>query len=253
MSKQNNLSQAAEEEVGPQQNLSITPNTTFDWLIYADATFAGLSILIPIPIIDWIFETIFRRRMIKTIAARRDQQLAPEVVRMLQRDSKTTKDCWAACLSFPLWATIQLAKSISRKILYFLTVKESSDMINYYWHQAFLMDYMITAQHLDITTAESAHQALFEVLDSITTSPLSQLAGKLTEGLHRVFRTLRRARRGKADKFIDHVQAEMAQYWPDFEDYFDALAAQYEKSYQQLIKQKQDSLIDEQNNNGLIL
>ena len=42
------------------QPLPPQPNTTFDWLIYADATFAGLSVLIPIPIIDWIFENIFR-------------------------------------------------------------------------------------------------------------------------------------------------------------------------------------------------
>ena len=40
-------------------NLSTLPR--FDWLRYADATFAGLALLIPIPLLDVAFECFFRR------------------------------------------------------------------------------------------------------------------------------------------------------------------------------------------------
>ena len=32
---------------------------SFDWPMYADATFAGLSLLVPIPLLDWVFEQFF--------------------------------------------------------------------------------------------------------------------------------------------------------------------------------------------------
>jgi hypothetical protein len=37
--------------------------TDFDWLVYADATFAGLAILLPFPFVDSWLEGYFRRRM----------------------------------------------------------------------------------------------------------------------------------------------------------------------------------------------
>lgn len=51
------------------------PATQFDWQIYADTTFAGLSLLILIPLLDVAFEWFFRRRMAHTIA-RRNQPFA---------------------------------------------------------------------------------------------------------------------------------------------------------------------------------
>jgi len=45
--------------------------TEFDWIIYADATFAGLALLLPIPFVDGLIEAYFRRRMPGDIARRR--------------------------------------------------------------------------------------------------------------------------------------------------------------------------------------
>ncbi|HMR66443.1 MAG TPA: hypothetical protein PKE64_20720, partial [Anaerolineae bacterium] len=50
--------------------------TDFDWGVYADATMAGLAVLVPIPILDWLLEEIFRRRMPQAIARQRGQRLS---------------------------------------------------------------------------------------------------------------------------------------------------------------------------------
>ena len=47
---------------------SVIRSSGFDWRIYADATCAGLSVLIPLPFVDTAFETVFRRRIPGTIA-----------------------------------------------------------------------------------------------------------------------------------------------------------------------------------------
>lgn len=51
------------------------PQTAFEWPIYADATFAGLAVLFPIPLLDWALEEYFRRRMPRTIARYRHHTL----------------------------------------------------------------------------------------------------------------------------------------------------------------------------------
>src|SRR5918997_6943650 len=101
-------------------------DTAFDWAIYADATFAGLSVLIPIPLLDWVFEQFFRRRMLPTIAQRQGRQLPPAVRAQLNRSSGS---CLSTCLTAPLVATFWLLKSVSRKLLYFLTIKDATDQL----------------------------------------------------------------------------------------------------------------------------
>ena len=44
---------------------------TFDWIIYRDATLAGLAALLPVPYVDDAIEGRFRRQMPTSIAARR--------------------------------------------------------------------------------------------------------------------------------------------------------------------------------------
>ena len=128
------------------------PRTEFDWGIYADATFAGLAVLIPIPIVD------------------------------------------------------------------------------YYWHRAFLLDYMLLAGHLDDEeAAHLARQAMEQVLDTATTSPLIHLARQVAASPRHILRTLRRARQGSEDEVIQQKRSQMQQRWADFEDYLRTLAAQYDR------------------------
>jgi hypothetical protein len=208
------------------------PRTGFDWAIYSDATLAGLAILIPLPIVDSMFEQFFRRRIPATIARRHGRVLDAAVIAALNKDERS---CLAACLTFPITATVWLIKRIFRKILYFLTVKEATDQISQYWQRAFLIDYMIPLGHLDNTaSAAIARQALDRVLQA-RSSPLTQFARQIIPGTRSIWRSLRRARQGNEDVVIQQTRAEMNQSWGNFDAYFRTLARQYEQAYQEIL------------------
>lgn len=214
-----------------------TPQTRFDWLLYADATFAALALLIPIPYLDSLLETIFRRRMLKTIAwrnGRSDAQvpLPRDVVREVHR-SRTPwlQGCLVALVSFP----VRLLKRLSRKLLYVLTVKEATDRLNAYWHRAFLLDYMIRRGDLDdLVTAVPALRALEATVKAQAQSPMTQLAGQVLQGAHHVLRTIFRwLRRRQEDDVAQQARATMAANWADFAAYLDEVARQYEQALRQ--------------------
>ncbi len=201
----------------------------FDWIVYSDATFAGFAILIPIPLLDVAFEQFFRRRMPRNIARRNGLQLSPRMQIELNRGRFS---CLQTCLMAPILLTLLLLKRIFRTILYFLTIKESSDLLSLYWHRAFLLDYMCKAGYLDDEeTGFIAAEALREILDTITTSPLTQLAKQVIALPHQILRSLRRVRQGKTDEDIEKTRNLMARTWDSFSDYFIELADQYDQTF----------------------
>lgn len=201
----------------------------FDWIVYSDATFAGLAILIPIPLLDVAFEQFFRRRMPRIIGRQNGMKLSPRIQMELNRGRFS---CLQSCVMAPILLTLLLLKRIFRTILYFLTIKESSDLLSLYWHRAFLLDYMCKVGHLqDEETATIAAEALREILDSITTSPLTQLAKQVIALPHHILRSLRRVRQGKTDADIEKTRNLMARTWDNFSDYFIELAEQYDQTF----------------------
>ena len=79
----------------------------FDWPVYADATFAGLAILIPMPLLDVVFEQFFRRRMPRNIARRNGMQLSPRMQIELNRGQFS---CLQSCFMAPILLTLLLLK-----------------------------------------------------------------------------------------------------------------------------------------------
>lgn len=207
----------------------VQPRTQFDWNIYGDATFAGLSALVPLPFLDTLFEAYFRRRMPRVIARNRDRRLSTAVLKEINRSS----DSWLrGCLIFAITFIPRLLVKLSRKLLYFLTVKEATDKLSYYWHRAFLLDYLTLSGHLDeLQSAAVAKQALEQTLSGLETSPVQQLAGRIVNRSGRILRTLRRARRGTEDESIREDKSIMARNWSSFSTYFESLAEQYDSLY----------------------
>lgn len=214
------------------------PETQFDWLLYADATFAALSLLIPVPFLDTLFESFFRRRMVKTIARRngRSPENNAALPRAVQREIHRSRTPWyRGCLSAPLVYPIRLLKRLSRKLLYVFTIKEATDSLNASWHRAFLLDYMVRRGDLDaMETAVPALKAMDITIKSQAQSPMTQLAGQVLHsarrGARHVLRTiLRWLRRGQEDDVVQQTRATMAARWPDFADYFAGVATQYEQ------------------------
>ena len=207
------------------------PSTKFDWAIYADATFAGLAILIPIPLVDVFFEWIFRRRIPQAIAKRNGRRLNRETVFFLNNQPRN----WWGCLLWPLALTLLFLKRLFRTILYFLTVKEASDKLSYYWHKAFLINYMLQRGDLDNErVARLAAEAMFRVLGEITTSPLLKLAQEVVAGANHVLRMTWHWRRRQNDPALQRTRAEIADTWNSYAQYFRILAAHYVETFEQM-------------------
>ena len=211
------------------------PRTKFDWLIYANATFAGLSILIPIPLLDVLFEHIFRRRMPGAIGKRNGRSLPKETIAELNR---LPPSCLQTCLGWPILILFTFLKRLYRTILYFLTIKDATDSLGHYWHRAFLLDHMMRAGYVDDpATVPLAAEALRQILDEITTSPLSQLATDVVASVRHIFSSLRRViRRGEEDEMVMQTKERMATIWSSYDSYFAEVAIRYEARYAQLLE-----------------
>lgn len=205
------------------------PVAEFDWRIYADATFAGLAVLIPIPLLDLLFEWIFRRRMPKAIAKRNGRLLDP----ILRKELNRTPLSCLALIFWPITLTLEFLKRLFRTVLYFLTIKEATDKLSYYWHRAFLMDYMMRHGLLDDDeTAFTAIITLNQLLDTTSTSPVLQLAQQIVALPTHIFRTLRRLlRRQDEDETVVETKTLMAQRWQQYESYWQELASRYDSTF----------------------
>lgn len=141
-----------------------------------------------------------------------------------------------------------LIKRISKKILYFLTIKEASDQVSLYWHQAFLMNYMLLRGNLtDAESAKAARQAMWQVIETTYRSSLLQLAQQIVGGTGPILRSLLKFRQGHEDELVQNTKKEqMFGWWADFQAYFEALAALYDQTCQAKLKalQQPPMLID---------
>jgi len=204
-------------------------NTSFDWAIYADATFAGLSPLIPIPLVDAAFEWAFKRRIPRALVRRREKLLPTEVFREFNRSYQSPLE---SCVLLVPRLVIELIKRTSRKILYFLSINEAADRVSYYWHYAFLLDYALQVGWLeDATTTRLARLAMERLLRNVNTSPLRRLAEQVTTGTPHIFRTLRRALRGDEDEVLAEKKSLIARTWASFGEYFAELVVEYERVF----------------------
>lgn len=217
--------------------------TDFDWVVYADATFAGLSILLPIPFVDTWLEEYFRRRMPRDIARRRGRVLSRAALREINRTGGG--GFLRGCLLWPIEQVIYLVRNMYRTLVYLFTIVDATDKLSHYWHRAFLLDYMITRGHLDAAgSAAAAAEAMRRVLQTTKTSPVRNLAQETIDfaaghvrGLTRaVFRFLRR--KEQTAEFRRERQT-IATRWAEFHDYFVDLAATYEKTYA-LVKRERE-------------
>lgn len=214
------------------------PLRTFDWLIYIDGTLAGLAVLIPLPFVDAILERIFASRMPITIAWRNGRSLQRSVMGELNR---SRGGCLQGCLTMPFSLIFGFFKRLSRKILYVLSVKEAADQLGHYWHRAFLIDYAMRRGDLDQHgRATIAAQAIHDLLQDITTSPLSQLATEVIRGVpHILLTVVRWMRRREEDPALMATRDRMATAWSDFDGYFREVAVRYEAAYARVAAERE--------------
>jgi hypothetical protein len=205
--------------------------TPFEWARYADATLAGLSVLIPVPFVDDAFEAFFRRRIPGAVARSRGRTLPREVRAALDEEDAARR---GGCATLPLRLTLGLLKRLSRKLLYFLTVKTATDRLSHYWYRASLVDHMLAAGHLESPeSARVAHRAMDEVLRSIS-GPLPQVARQVVASARNVWPALRRARRGEEAEEVRRMRSEMEGRWGELAEQFRLLGTRYDEAYARL-------------------
>jgi hypothetical protein len=202
----------------------------FEWSRYADATLAGLSVLVPIPFLDDAFEAFFRGRIPGAVARSRGRTL-PDDVRAVLSEGDASR--WG-CATIPLRLTLGLLKRLSRKILYFLTIKSATDRLSHHWSRAFLIDHMLVAGQLEnAASARTARQAMDEVLAS-TAGPLPRLARQVIATTRNVWPALRRARRGEQSEEMRQVRSEMEGRWGEAAEDLRTLADRYDAAFARL-------------------
>jgi hypothetical protein len=156
--------------------MAVSADRGFDWRVYADATCAGLTPLIPIPLVDVVIERSFRTRMPAAIARVHGRSLQPEDRARLGRSGSRLLSL-AGCLMLPIAAVRYLARFIWHKVVYVRAVADAASLVSAYWHRAYLMDHLIRAGHLDPgADADWAIVVFFKALDEADTSPLIGLA-----------------------------------------------------------------------------
>lgn len=212
-------------------------DTAFDWHIYADATFAGLAVLLPIPFVDSIIEEIFRRRMARDIARWRGRELPQAAYREI---NGVREGCWPGCLLWPVQAALFIIRAFYRNIVFVLSFYDASVKLSYYWHRAYLLDYMIRRGDLDTPEkARLAGMAMQQAIGNMQLSPFLKLAGQVIDQARQHLGATMKAffrflRRREATKETERTWLGIAEQWAAFKDYLLDLALRYDQAYDQL-------------------
>jgi len=214
----------------PDPKHDLRTRVPFDWKVYADATCAGLSALIPLPGLDLLFETLFRRRMPAAIARCHRVELAPQARRELGLSGESLLSV-RGCLMLPLVAIGWLIMRISRKIIYVLTIKQAAQQVSRYWHRAYLLDHLVRQGLLGANGApEVVIEAFRQTMREADTDSLRGLARQVVGSVRHVSAVLLRARRGRAAEATHRQEALLGGRWAQVESslgltagYFDYL------------------------------
>ena len=206
-------------------------NPQFDWRIYSDATCAGLSVLIPLPLVDIVFETVFRRRIPGAVAKIRLRPVTPIVRRRLGQSVDGPLSL-SGCVVVPIAVAKYIVRRLWRKIIYVFAIKDATTALAEYWNRAYLTDHMVRAGHLGPEAdTDLALEVYWGVLRSIDPSPLMGLARLMVANVHQVLRLLVRARRLGATEVTRSLGEVFASHWRAAEASFQAAADLYNVRY----------------------
>jgi len=210
----------------------VTQDSIFDWRIYADATCAGLSVLIPVPLVDIVFETIFRRRIPGTIARARRGEVGPDTRLELGRGLDRTLS-FEGCFKLFFVAVRYVLRRIWRKIIYIFTIKDAATALSEYWHRAYLIDHMVRAGHLGSgVDTKLAVEVFSRTLREADLSPLMGLARQTVGNANHVLRILFRARRLGAAEVARSLGDVLASHWKGAEASLVGVGQDYNRRYQ---------------------
>ena len=187
--------------------------------------------LIPFPLVDLVFETVFRKRIPGKIARVRECEVAPQTRAKLARPVNDGLS-WSGCFAVPFMIVRYVLRRLWRKIIYIFAVKDATTALTEYWHRAFLTDHMVRAGHLapDVDT-DLAVQVFRQVLQEIDPSPLTGLARQTVANVHHVFRLLIQARQLGAAEVTKSLGEALSLHWRVAESSMQQTTVLYNQRY----------------------
>ena len=159
------------------------PPAEFDWRRYASATLAGLTPIIPLPLVDDVVESLLARRVPAAVADAHGQTLDPAVAALF-KSSKTWRQRASGCLMTPVWFLIKLPLKLFKKLLIFLTVRSVANKLAEHWTRAYLIDVALRRGELEDPPTAARAVSVIDRLVAEADEPLVE-AGK------QVYRQLR--------------------------------------------------------------
>jgi hypothetical protein len=133
--------------------------------IILHAVLAGLTPLIPVPLVDDLVKSYFQRRLVRKLAATHLQSLSDADVETLADDKDS--GCLSGCLTTVLLLPL---KAIFRKIFFFLEWKRAVDIVSHNYYRGFLIDHALTENWLAVRQAKDIRLAIDFVLGQLNTS-----------------------------------------------------------------------------------
>lgn len=206
-------------------------HTVFDWRIYAEATCAGLTPLLPLPFVDLAFEAVFRHRMPGNTARVRGRVLATGASASLSHGTGELLSL-QGCLRLPLGIIRYILRRFWRKLVYVFAIADAAILTSEYWHRAYLLDHVIRAGHAGQDVDWRRASVVFDkVLQETDVSPLLGVAKQTVANAHRVVRMLVRARRHDAAEETESLSTILGSNWDAAEASLMNVAVRYNEEY----------------------
>lgn len=233
MSQPKQTRQGSEESSIPAGNIK-PPKRDLRRLV-ADSVLTGLCPLIPIPLLDDFARDLLRKRLVTHLATASGTSMADAEAKILACGYQpvTTGGCARGCLRMALFRPIVflvtvIFRKITRKILFFLTVKDTIDTFSQTFHEAYLLRHALSLGILrEPTLAGTAptqidprllevRGAVEAVVRNTDTRPVTNLARSVFAGSRRLAtrtakamaRVLRRRREIGEDEITERLEYE---------------------------------------------
>jgi hypothetical protein len=156
----------AEGEGGAQQHVLVT-----------HAVLTGLTPLIPVPLVDDLVKSYFRKRLVRSLAASAGRVLSDEEANALASEPEggCLRGCVGTVLVYPL-------KAVFRKIFYFLEWKRAVDLTSRTYHFGYLVGHALRRREgapslLDAHGARAVNEAIEAVCREAPIKPLESAVG----------------------------------------------------------------------------
>jgi hypothetical protein len=205
--------------------------------IVTHAVLAGLTPLIPLPVVDDLILNYFRRRMVRRLARAHGLTLPAKVTDALTTDHEGgfLRGCLTTAIVYPL-------KSIFRKIFYFLEWKRMIDLTSRTIHDGYLIDHAFAQgwlapdgpyrpEQVSWAIHQVCREAPIKPVEAAVRIAFRQSRRKLVDGARLLERQFRRLRKQPDE---ESISVEMKALAPEEEKELAGVVAQVENEIGQV-------------------